>query len=200
MAVAHEATTKDTTRRTNREEWRGMAGKLLVCRGGVPSPAISCVRGAASISLAGCPVLRRGERMAEIAPPTPDPESLLEEARAVAAHAHAPYSRWHVGAAAVFAEAPGVVHRGANVENGSFGLTICAERAAICAGVAAGHRRLGWIALTCRDADGRPVDAVVPCGACLQVIAEFGHPDTVILIDGGGTFRLADFLPRPFVY
>lgn len=138
--------------------------------------------------------------MADPAPPFQAPATLLAEARAVAAHAHAPYSRWHVGAAAVFAEAPGVVHRGANVENGSFGLTICAERAAICAGVAAGHRRLEWIALTCRDAEGRLVPTVAPCGACLQVIAEFGHPDTVIQIDGGGTFRLADFLPRPFVY
>ena len=54
------------------------------------------------------------------------------------------------------------------------------------------------MAVTCRDADGRAVPGIVPCGACLQVIAEFGSPDTQILIDGGGTFRLADFLPRPF--
>jgi cytidine deaminase len=87
---------------------------------------------------------------------------------------------------------------GANVENASYGLTICAERTAIFSGVVAGHRRLLRVAITCRDADGRPVPGIVPCGACLQVIAEFGGPETEILVDGAGTFRLADFLPRPF--
>lgn len=130
----------------------------------------------------------------------PDAAALLAAARAVADHAHAPHSGWHVGAAAVFAEAPADVHRGANVENGSFGLTLCAERAAIVAGVCAGHRRLARIALTCRDARGELVAKVAPCGACLQVISEFGTADTEIIIDGAGTFRLADFLPRPFVY
>lgn len=138
--------------------------------------------------------------MADARPAEPDAATLLGVARAVAALAHAPYSGWHVGAAAVFAEAPDAVHRGANVENGSFGLTICAERAAIVAGVSAGHRRLARIALTCRDARGELVATVAPCGACLQVIAEFGTPDTEIIIDGSGTFRLADFLPRPFIY
>jgi cytidine deaminase len=138
--------------------------------------------------------------MADGMPAEPDAATLLGAARAVAELAHAPYSGWHVGAAAVFAEAPGAVHRGANVENGSFGLTICAERTAIVAGVSAGHRRLARIALTCRDARGELVAKVAPCGACLQVIAEFGTPDTEIIIDGSGIFRLADFLPRPFVY
>jgi cytidine deaminase len=130
----------------------------------------------------------------------PDAAALLAAARAVADNAHAPYSGWHVGAAAVFAEAPAAIHRGANVENGSFGLTLCAERAAIVAGVSAGRRRLARIALTCRDANGAVVARVAPCGACLQVISEFGTADTEIIIDGAGTFRLADFLPRPFVY
>ena len=133
-------------------------------------------------------------------PPPLDDETLIAEARAAAAHAHAPYSRWHVGAAAVFAEAATAMHRGANIENASFGLTICAERSAIVAGVTAGHRRLVRIAITCRDARGELVAKVAPCGACLQVISEFGGPDTEIVIDGGGTFRLADFLPRPFTY
>ena len=97
----------------------------------------------------------------------------------------------------MFAEAAGP-HRGANVENGSYGLTICAERAAIFAGVAAGGRRLVRVALTCRDGEGTLVAKIAPCGACLQVIAEFGSAETVIEIDGRGTFRLADFLPRPF--
>jgi cytidine deaminase len=127
----------------------------------------------------------------------PAKRDLVAIAREVAAHAYSPYSGWKVGAAVVFAdcEAPSI---GANVENGSYGLTICAERAAIVAGVAAGGRRLVRVALTCRDRDGALVTKIAPCGACLQVIAEFGSADTVIEIDGRGTFRLADFLPRPF--
>lgn len=122
---------------------------------------------------------------------------LITLARAAARQAYSPYSGWKVGAAVVFAESPGP-HLGANVENGSYGLTICGERAAIFAGVAAGGRRLERVALTCRDRDGTLVAKIAPCGACLQVIAEFGSADTVIEIDGRGTFRLADFLPRPF--
>ena len=127
----------------------------------------------------------------------PASSDLLALAREAAAHAYSPYSGWRVGAAVVFAETAGP-HPGANVENGSYGLTNCAERAAICAGVAAGGRRLVRVALTCRDRDGGLVGKIAPCGACLQVIAEFGSPDTGIEIDGRGTFRLADFLPRPF--
>jgi len=126
------------------------------------------------------------------------PEVLLAEARQAAANAHSPYSGWRVGAAAVFAETGSHVFRGANVENGSYGLTICAERSAICAAVVAGGRRLERIAITCRDAGGHLIAKIAPCGACLQVIAEFGTADTEIVIDGRGGFRLADFLPRPF--
>ena len=127
----------------------------------------------------------------------PAASDLVAIAREAAAHAYSPYSGWRVGAAVVFAETK-ASHRGANVENGSYGLTICAERAAIFAGVAAGGRKLVRVALTCRDRDGTLVAKIAPCGACLQVIAEFGSADTTIEIDGRGTFRLADFLPRPF--
>jgi cytidine deaminase len=125
-------------------------------------------------------------------------EHLLAEARLAAANAHSPYSGWRVGAAVEFTETAATVFRGANVENGSYGLTICAERAAICSGVVAGGRTLRRVALVCFAADGSLVPAIVPCGACLQVIHEFGSADTEIVIEGGGTFRLADFLPRPF--
>jgi cytidine deaminase len=125
-------------------------------------------------------------------------DPLIAAARQAAGHAYAPYSGWHVGAAAVFAETPTEVYRGANVENGSYGLTICAERTAIVAAATAGRRRLTRIALTCRDKDGTLVAKIAPCGACLQVIAEFGTADTEILIDGRGSFRLRDFLPLPF--
>jgi cytidine deaminase len=127
----------------------------------------------------------------------PASSDLLALAREAAGHAYSPYSGWRVGAAVVFAETA-APHSGANVENGSYGLTICAERAAICAGVAAGGRKLVRVALTCRDRDGTLVAKIAPCGACLQVIAEFGSADTLIEIDGRATFRLADFLPRPF--
>jgi cytidine deaminase len=125
-------------------------------------------------------------------------ECLLAEARAAAANAHSPYSGWRVGAAAVFTETAAAIFRGANVENSSYGLTICAERSAICAAVVAGGRRLVRIAITCRDPNGQLITKIAPCGACLQVIAEFGTADTAIVIDGRGSFRLADFLPRPF--
>jgi len=128
----------------------------------------------------------------------PADDALLTAARAAGANAHSPYSGWKVGSAAVFAETGSEIFRGANVENGSYGLTICGERAAVFAGVVAGGRRLVRIALTCSDSSGSLIAKIAPCGACLQVIAEFGTPDTVILIDGRGSFRLADFLPLPF--
>ena len=128
--------------------------------------------------------------------PAPGRDALLDAARTAALLAHAPYSRFRVGAAVLAHD--GRVFTGCNVENASYGLTICAERSAICAGVVAGHRRLTRIAVTCTDASGTLVRGIVPCGACLQVISEFGTPDTEIVIDGGGSFRLADFLPRPF--
>ena len=124
-------------------------------------------------------------------------DQLLALARDAAGYAYSTYSGWRVGAAVRFEETP-EPHRGANVENGSYGLTICGERAAIFAGVAAGGRRLVSVAITCRDRDGTLVSKIAPCGACLQVIAEFGSPDTEIEIDGRGRFHLADFLPLPF--
>jgi cytidine deaminase len=127
----------------------------------------------------------------------PSAPDLVALAREVAPRAYSPYSGWQVGAAVVFAECD-AAFVGANVENGSYGLTICGERAAIFAGVAAGGRKLLRVGLTCRDREGVLVAKIAPCGGCLQVIAEFGSADTVIEIDGRGTFRLADFLPRPF--
>ena len=128
----------------------------------------------------------------------PSDDSLLAAARDAGANAHSPYSGWRVGSAAVFAETGATIFKGANVENGSYGLTICGERSAIFAGVVAGGRRLVRIAVTCTDSSGTLVAKIAPCGACLQVIAEFGASDTAIVIDGRGTFRLADFLPLPF--
>lgn len=93
-------------------------------------------------------------------------ESLIEEASAARIRAYAPYSQFKVGAA--LRTKSGRVFRGCNVENISFGLTICAERAAVCAAVAAGETEFDAIAVI---ADS--VQPVTPCGACRQVLAEF---------------------------
>lgn len=129
-------------------------------------------------------------------PQTADTATLLQIARDAATRAYAPYSGWRVGAAIEFAERG--IYPGANVENVSYGLTICAERTAVVAGVVAGGRRLTRVALSCTDTAGELVATVVPCGACLQVLAEFGGGDTAVIIDGGGQFQLRDFLPHPF--
>lgn len=121
-----------------------------------------------------------------------DRESLVQAATAARLHAHAPYSKFLVGAALECAD--GSVFTGCNVENLSFGLTICAERVAIGAAVAAGKRDFRCIAVV--------TDTSVPaspCGACRQVMAEF-HPSLRIILStlGGKTeeFTLDQLLPR----
>jgi cytidine deaminase len=111
-------------------------------------------------------------------------------------NAHAPYSKFRVGAALL--TATGKVFTGVNVENASYGLTICAERVAVGAAVSAGERRLVAIACVAPSAD------LSPCGACRQVLAEFGNL-TVISADSrrlrqARVERLADLLPRVFVF
>lgn len=124
-------------------------------------------------------------------------DPLIRAARAAAGRAYAPYSRFRVGAA--LAGSFGVVC-GCNVENASFGVTICAERTAIVAAVAAGHRRFDRIAIALPDSPpGSPATAFMPCGACRQVMAEFVGPDFPVLIDQVGEFRFAELFPNPFV-
>ncbi len=121
-------------------------------------------------------------------------EALLEEARAALAQAHAPYSRFPVGAA--LEGASGRIFRGVNVENASFGLSVCAERAAVFAAVAAGERAFRALAVATQAAEPTP-----PCGACRQILREF-VPDLPILLAGREALRetsLASLLPDPFV-
>jgi cytidine deaminase len=98
---------------------------------------------------------------------------LLAAARAVRRRAHAPYSKFRVGAAVL--DERGRVHVGCNVENASFGLTVCAERNAIAAAVAAGAKRIRAVAVVADP-------AATPCGACRQVIAELGPATAEILL------------------
>ncbi len=88
--------------------------------------------------------------------------------------AYAPYSRFCVGVALLTRE--GRVFQGCNMENASYGLTLCAERTALGAAVAAGHRRFTAIAIA---SSGQT--APMPCGACLQALAEFCRPDFIIV-------------------
>lgn len=122
-----------------------------------------------------------------------DVAALIAAARDARRRAYAPYSRYAVGAAA---RAPdGTIFAGANVENASYGLSMCAERVAIFAAAAAGHRRVDTVAVATDSA--RPA---APCGACRQVMAEFGV-ETVYLLGPRGRARrrrFRDLLPEAF--
>ena len=124
---------------------------------------------------------------------TPEEIALHAEAGRAAARAHAPYSRFRVGAALQVAGSDRPV-LGVNVENASYGLTSCAERNALFAAVAAGHTELQAIAVHA-EADSAP-----PCGACRQVMAELA-PDLVVVYRRSGELvsaPLAELLPEPF--
>lgn len=117
-------------------------------------------------------------------------KSLIERALEMAKMAYAPYSHFQVGAA-VLAES-GKIYGGANVENASYGATVCAERSAISAAVNAGERKLTAIAIT-----------ETPCGLCRQVMREFCDPKTFKVIVGKNTedfkvFTLDELLPESF--
>jgi len=123
-----------------------------------------------------------------------DRDALLERARGVLPHAHAPYSGFRVGAA-VQAE-DGSIYAGCNLESASLGLTICAERAAVAAAVAGGARAVEAVAIV-SDAH----EPVAPCGACRQVLAEFGA-DMVVVSEARGQreeWSLRRLLPAPFL-
>lgn len=122
-----------------------------------------------------------------------DDKRLVDEASEALQNAYAPYSGIKVGACV--AADSGEVFTGCNVENASYGLTICAERAAMFAAVAEGHRKLRTLAVV---ADG--MACPLPCGACLQVMSEFGLERVIIGTLGGETttYGLGDLLPKPF--
>ena len=122
-----------------------------------------------------------------------DRDALMGRARAVRDKAYAPYSGFHVGAA-LLAE-NGEVFEACNVENASYGLTICAERGAVMAAVAAGNRSFRAVFIA-TDGD----EPAAPCGACRQVLAEFA-PDLLVVSEAGGKtteWTMDRLLPEPF--
>jgi cytidine deaminase len=137
--------------------------------------------------------------MPEPAPRKPSPsddaiQDLLRVAFAAAELAHSPYSKVKVGAALMTTD--GQVFSGCNVENASYGLTICAERVAAVKAVSSGATRFEMLAI------GTNLDApMMPCGACRQFLSEFA-PDMLVVVQGrsGPMFRgrLAELLPHAF--
>lgn len=121
-------------------------------------------------------------------------EHLLSEAREAREASYAPYSGFRVGA--VLEAADGRTFAGCNVENAAYSATVCAERVALGAAVAAGIREFRRVAIYCSGSEPAP-----PCGMCRQALAEFS-PDLLVVAGctGGALERwsLADLLPRPF--
>ncbi len=122
--------------------------------------------------------------------------SLLEAAQAAADGAYAPYSGFPVGAAALMTD--GTVVIGCNVENASYGLTVCAERVAVFAAVTGGHRTIQAVAVATPAARG-----ATPCGACRQVLNEFApdEGELIVVLEGEAgpeQVPLSSLLPRSF--
>lgn len=103
----------------------------------------------------------------------------MNEAVAAAKNSYSPYSHFRVGAAVLCED--GSIYGGTNVENRSFGLTNCAERSAVFTAVSAGNRRFLAVAVYAPDADY----PIPPCGACRQVLSEFGGEDLLVLMSNG---------------
>jgi cytidine deaminase len=130
---------------------------------------------------------------------------LLEAARTAREHAYCPYSGYAVGAAVMLLD--GSIATGCNVENASFGLSICAERNAIAAATLVGETpHLVAVALVASPRETSVFEdaAVMPCGACLQVISEFASPACAIIcarpdaFDQARIYTLSDLLPHRF--
>lgn len=138
------------------------------------------------------PAAKRTAKPARVLPPEIS-RVLVEVARNMRVNAHVPYSGYQVGAALLGAS--GLVYGGCNVENASYGLSICAERTAFVKAISEGER--AFVAIVVATDDGG-----TPCGACRQFMAEFGLETTVILVDKRGRqkiYTVGDLLPDAFV-
>ena len=119
---------------------------------------------------------------------------LIAAARAVREHARADYSRFKVGAALETSD--GTIVTGCNIENATYGLTVCAERVAILKALSEGHREFRRIVVV-----APPEAPTPPCGACRQMLWEFGGDLEVILANlqgETGRHRMSELLPQPF--
>ena len=123
-------------------------------------------------------------------------DRLLAAARRASQRAYCKYSDFPVGAALLTED--GRLFEGCNIENASYGLTICAERVAVFTAIAAGARQVCRIAVACPKGNPSRPNTHMPCGACRQVLAEFAARDLVVLIDGIGPVAFRDLLPQPF--
>lgn len=117
---------------------------------------------------------------------------LLAYAEEAATHTHSPYSAFPVGAAVLTKD--GSIYKGTNVENASYGLTICAERNALTSAVVGGHEDIVAIAIHA------PLPSISPCGACRQFIIEFGEDVIVIFRQEGNILQMpiSELLPYGF--
>lgn len=121
-------------------------------------------------------------------------KELFQLAVKASENSYSPYSGFHVGAALVAGS--GKVYTGCNIENASYSMTICAERTAIFKAVSEGEREIKAIAVAGSAGDDFSVPCT-PCGACLQVMSEFGGDDLVVILSDG-EHCLNDFLPLRF--
>jgi len=123
-----------------------------------------------------------------------DRDWLVDAARKARENAVAGFSGFKVGAALETAD--GTIVTGCNVENATYGLTVCAERIAMFKALSEGHREFKRVAVVADTADQTP-----PCGACRQILWEFGGDLEVVLAnltEHKGTYRMKDLLPLPF--
>lgn len=121
-------------------------------------------------------------------------DPLFDAAIRAREHAHAPYSSFKVGAA--LEDDSGRVYTGCNVENATYGLTVCAERVAVFKAISEGARRFRRMAVATAAESLTP-----PCGACRQILWEFCGDIEIILVNPSGkseSLRLANLFPRPF--
>lgn len=126
-----------------------------------------------------------------------DYRELVKKAMEARQNAYSPYSRFKVGAALLAGD--GKVYTGVNIENASYGLTVCAERTAIFKAVSEGVRKINALAVAC---DTGAYDSAFPCGACRQVMAEFldDEADIIISINTGEykVYKLKELMPLAF--
>ena len=121
-------------------------------------------------------------------------KELINSAISALKNAYCPYSKFRVGAAVLTKK--GAVYTGSNVENASYGLTVCAERVAICKAVSEGEKDMVALAIASDSSD-----YAFPCGACRQVISEFNADMKILLLNKKGGVRIvhsSELMPLPF--